>query len=1827
MQDIDIYKRALKQATSTIEQLISENELLKKKEPIAIIGMGCRLPGGCNSPEDFWRLLSEGGDAISGIPAERWNVDDHYDANMETPGKAYVRECGFLNCSPYNFDAAFFGITPKEAKALDPHQRLLLEVTWEAIENAGINPASLNGSRTGVFVGMSGSDYETAHVKSGDFSLIDPYSLTGIISSTAVGRISYILGLEGPSIPVDTACSSSLVALHLACNSLAAGECDMALVGGVNMMLTPEVLISFCKLRALSPDGRCKTFDASANGYSRGEGCGMIVLKRLETAKQDNDRILAIIKGSALNNDGRSNGMTTPNGLAQRRVISAALDNASLLPKDIDYIEAHGTGTPLGDPIEVEAIAAVIGKGREQSNPIMIGSVKTNIGHLEAAAGVAGIIKLVLSLNRETIPQHIHFNTPNPHIPWSQLPLKVVSKSIAWPRTERPRRAGISGFGFSGTNAHVIIEEPPITNKPKQPDLRSSHLLIMSAMNETALRETAMLYAKHLQHPDITTLSEICNTAATGRNRFAFGLAVAGNRPQEFSEKLIAFAEKGVSTGLYLRHSKTGSKINPVFLFTGQGSQYPGMGKELYDSAPVYKDTLDICDTLFKPLLELSIRDLMHNSSEEELSRTIYTQPAIFSLEYALAKLWQSWGVVPSAVLGHSIGELVAACIAGVLSLESAVTLVAHRGRLMNSLPSGGVMAAVISTEAEVIPLVELYADKVSIAAVNSPGTVVISGEKSGVGAVVENLKQRGISSQYLTVSHAFHSHLMNPVLDEFENIAKSLTFNKPAIPVISNVTGQLAVGEDLITAGYWKKHLRGAVRFSDSLDFLKQQGHNLFLEIGSTATLSSFARQTIGASVRSAVSLKRGVSAWSSMVAALGELYGAGVTVDWRGYNAPYSLQKVALPTYPFQRERYFMNLTIKPRIKEFADQDLLNRPELHPLLGSKADSPSSEIRFNNRLGLSQGSWLQGHAICGSVIIPATAYIEFAFAALRHAKTGNENGDSASPIVVEKARFMLPLILNEDPKSVQTIYNSEKGEVGIYSQNNDKQWQMHAAMEIRSTENVKFSPLLTESTATGVKRDRDTFYTDMLKIDYRYGGVFRSIRNLQLKGVDVLGTVDVPAEEAEKFILHPALLDGCLTLAGASFLYGTESAPAGTILVPVSIEALHFYGKTVSELSVQCVKRENNNISGTFDLYATDKDGEPALQITGLVMRQISNKLLLPASETSSTGLLYKLAWRAIPALKKQTTIQDKWLVLTDNSSISVQFISTLKDNGIDFIELAAKSETYDNRDSCGFLLNQLSFQDISDSLNRLLHDCSQFSKTISVCGDSPAANLNLIRVLLTKQHKTELILITSGVHNPDGTAEKINPHGAAIWGIGATVSAEAPELSCKLIDLPFKPDTAEFTALLSELNSNDGEDRIALCRGSRFAPRLISDNHKKVNNIRYISNKIDSAATYLITGGFGNLGLAVAGMLVDKGCRNLALIGRNRPSSEASFQIEKFRKAGAVVECLTGDVAKLPDITDIFNILHKTMPAVKGIFHAAGTLDDAILSEMDSEKFEHVAQPKIAGAWNLHKATENEKLDMFVLFSSLTAITGSPGQANYAGANAGLDGFARWRIANGLAATSINWGPWTGQGLAAPEGKAERLAARGIGSISTEEGLEILAELLEKSCVEQIVVNFDLNKLSSFVSSAKSGLYAELYQHGTESSAALNSDSAKLDIIRTASETDRPALMLRLLQEIAAKVIGQSDPSRIENSRPLQEQGFDSLMAVDLRNLITKTFGEELPVSLLFDYPTLEKMSDFLLKNTLILPDTEKKGQITAVDDKSADDLVDEIELLLRG
>jgi microcystin synthetase protein McyG len=894
-------------------------------EPIAVTGIGCRFPGGANDPDSFWRLLIEGRDAISEVPPTRWDIERFYDPDPDAPGKMSTRWGGFLD-GIEQFDPEFFGISPREAAGMDPQQRLLLEVVWEALENAGQNPDSLAGSQSGVFVGLCSSDYFMMQFEGGRDS-IDAYVATGNAHSVASGRISYVLGLQGPSVSVDTGCSASLVAVHLACQSLRSGECRMALAGGVNLIMMPDTTIVLSKAHMMSPDGRCKPFDASADGFVRSEGCGIIVLKRLSDARADGDRILAVIAGTASNQDGRSNGLTAPNGPSQVAVIREALAKAGLQPDDIDFIEAHGTGTSLGDPIEARALADVFGQGRTSEHPLRIGSVKSNFGHAESAAGIAGLIKVLLAMQHEKIPPSLHLAKMNPHIDWSGLSINVPTAATSWSRKSGLRAAGVSSFGFSGTNAHVTVSDPPggeqmsDASDQSAPTLESKlplQLLPLSARTEPALAELVTKYLHVFSEKPTLDLTDVCHTAGMGRSHFEYRLAVMAGDLLEAKERLKAF--QGGEKHARMRTGRSNKSLVPgvVFMFTGQGSQYPGMGRALFETQPVFRRELQKCDEILKPVLDKSMLEILfsdghqlngENRLPDLLDETQYTQPALFALEYALATMWRSWGVEPVAVLGHSVGEYVAACVAGVFSLEDGLRLIAERGRLMATLPAGGTMAAVFADESRVAKAIAAEGNKAAIACINGPANVVVSGESAAVGAVLNRLGEEGIKSRHLVVSRAFHSPLMDPILDSFQSWAAKTKYSEPLIAIVSNVTGKMASQGLMTSPEYWRRHIQNPVRFADSIRVLRETGRSAFLEIGPHPVLEGMARTTAPeAEIVWAASLKRGEGDWQSLLESASKLYVHGLELDWAGLHAAGRGKRIALPTYPFQRGRYWL-------------------------------------------------------------------------------------------------------------------------------------------------------------------------------------------------------------------------------------------------------------------------------------------------------------------------------------------------------------------------------------------------------------------------------------------------------------------------------------------------------------------------------------------------------------------------------------------------------------------------------------------------------------------------------------------------------------------------------------------------------------------------------------------------------------------------------------------------------------------------------------------------------------------------------------------------------
>jgi acyl transferase domain-containing protein len=1259
------YQARLKQALAAMQKMRARLDALEqaRTEPIAIIGIGCRFPGGVRGPEAYWNLLHNGIDAITETPPDRQELRDAYDPDPGAPGKTYARHGGFLDGLD-QFDPQFFGIAPREGNSLDPQQRLFLEVAWEALEHANVAPDKLVGTQTGVFLGITASDYLQLHVKYMDAADINAYLVAGNVPNVTPGRLSYTLGLHGPSIALDTACSSSLSAIHLACLSIRAGDSAMAIAGGVNVLLAPEVLISLSKWGMLSPEGRCKTFDARADGFVRGEGCGVVVLKPLSAALSDGDNILALIRGSATNQDGASSGLTVPNGLAQEAVIRAALANAGVEPHAIRYVETHGTGTTLGDPIEVEAIGEALCRNRPTDQPLAIGSVKTNLGHLEAASGVAGLIKTVLALYHEEIPPHLHLQERSPFINWADLPIEIPNQPTVWPRGDRPRLAGVSSFGFSGTNVHVILEEAPQPTQSETPTpaSRPFHLLTLSAKSENALREAARRHSAFLDDNPTVSLPEVGATTRHGRAHFSHRLGLVAASAGEASEKLAAFAAGGDAAAVV--YGQTGGQTRPkvVFLFPGQGAQYLGMGRQLYETEPVFRAALDRCDELLRPYLNTSLlaiifADPASEGSQRTIDDTFYTQPATFAVEYALAELWRSWGVEPDAAMGHSMGEYVAACAAGVFSLEDGLKLVAARGRLMRGLPLNGAMAVVFADQSTVAAAIAPYGDAVAIAAINGPENIVISGLATAVESVLESYQSGGIKVRRLAISHASHSALMEPMLDEFEAVAATIAYATPRIDLVSNLTGRSVNGGE-IDAAYFRRHIRQPVRFAESMALLHERGYQLFLEASPTPTLLSMGERCLpeGAGVW-LPSLRKGREDWPQMLQSLATLYAHGAPVDWAAFDEGYvpaeRRRRLDLPTYPFQRQRYWLDVK-KPRRRPTAHDG-------HRLIGCRLRSPAvKEIVFESQLSAPVAPFLADHQVMGLIVVPATAYVEMALAAAAEAF-----GPGARTI--EDAIIHEALILGKDeerPAQVVLAGNAEEAAFQIFSLpaqgQHGQAWQLHAAGKIRPERATGNEAELSLADAQGRCREEvaiDEHYRGFERRGIAFGPAFRGVARLWRGADEALGQIQLPATlaaEANAYHFHPALLDACWQVFGATWSAPTDPSPNGhacetsigelDTYMPVGLEGFRFYRPPGDRLWSHARLRPappaptgdgRETITGDLRLY--DESGRLVAEAEGLTAKRATRDALHRALRAAGAperwrDWLYEIVWRARP-------------------------------------------------------------------------------------------------------------------------------------------------------------------------------------------------------------------------------------------------------------------------------------------------------------------------------------------------------------------------------------------------------------------------------------------------------------------------------------------------------------------------------------------------------------------------------------------------------------------
>ena len=1461
MNNLDDDKQLLLEALREIKHLRAEIESNERpiQEPIAIIGMACRFPGGADNPDAFWEILKNGIDTVSKVPSDRWNTDEIFNSDPHSPGHTVTKYGAFLD-SVDQFDPEFFGIAPKEAAELDPQQRLLLEVVWEALENAGVIPEVPN-CRAGAIIGIGTDDYSQFSINSGDYTRINPYNFLGNARSIAVGRLAYCLGLKGMSLQLDTSCSSSLLAVHLGCRSLNSRDLDIAIVGGVNIMLSPIPSIGFSRLNALAPDGRSKAFDDRANGYGRGEGCGIVVLKRLRDAQQSKDPILALIPGSAANHDGHSNGLTAPNGQAQERLIENALSNANIPAELIQYVEAHGTGTSLGDPIEVAALGRVLGPGRSFSDPLQIGTVKSNLGHLEAGAGIAALIKVILSLQHKQIPKSLHFNTPNKFIKWDQIPIRVASELLSWPNQKEGRMAGVSSFGMSGTNVHIILNEAPPVSTLSESHTTPFNLLTLSASAKEGLEDAANRNGDFLRKMPTGEIANHCFTAACRRIHFDHRLVVLGKDAHELSNHLEAFGKGKSLPAIFMGQNQRDKSRKIAFLFTGQGSQYVGMGKMLFDTQPIYRKAFIDCASLLDVYLEKPILSIVYsnNTSDPEIHNTNYTQPALFALEYALAKLWMSWGIKPDIVMGHSIGEYAAAVIAGVFSLKDAAKLIAIRGNLMHSLPTNGAMMVVLAPKEMVLRAIETIED-VTIAVINGPKNHVLSGKKSAFEKVTKFLNENDLRFKMLTVSHAFHSPLMNPIINKFSESARSIQFKEPSIPFVSTKTGNFVSTDEISSPYYWTSQITDCVQFYQGMKSLENKT-NSFIEIGPSPTLLGMGMACIPSVGHLWLpSLAKGKEPWKSILSSLATLYVNGVAVDWKGFHQGQSCRHMNIPTYPFQRKRYWCKHESINDAHSFGERKAPD-PKLHPLLGRRVLSALDAKQFEVNISDRYPSFLKDHRLYNAIIYPAVGYFVGAWAAGRKVWR-------STTLILQKISLAKILPIPEDSLITMQTIISEQGpnqaQVAIYSSkssvSDDREWQCHAKGIIKTKSSDQNELINLDSLKKRCVHHKASgmIYSTIREKGGQLGGEFQVLTELWHGELEVLAKVRIPGSiqgDEDAYGFHPVLLDGAMQLPGECIPKESPLARSGTTLVPTGIKKLTISPTTSRELWCHLKLQLDQDLSLPyllFDFHLFTDLGKVLVEGKGLQVKSLAKKVVHSDLESQGTSILYEINWNAFTLPKEAQVLEpvstQKWLLFGDQCGLGKAICQDLENQKLEFL-LVTEGENGQLGSDHNFIINPKSQKKFISDVQAIINNDSDrigpiiylwnldlsisnegikegpFQEIIKHCYQLTV----IVQTLLQAQHSSflpKLWIVTRGAQKTD-SSQMVNMLQSVLWGLARTIHTECNQIFGGIIDLEYSPKeqarfSEEINLIQKIVNLAGDENQIAIRNNQFYLPKI---------------------------------------------------------------------------------------------------------------------------------------------------------------------------------------------------------------------------------------------------------------------------------------------------------------------------------------------------------------------------------------------------------------------
>ncbi|MFJ4653376.1 SDR family NAD(P)-dependent oxidoreductase [Nocardia sp. NPDC088792] len=1771
------------------------------REPIAIIGMSCRYPGGVDTPEKLWRMVESGTDAITGFPGDRgWDLATLYDPTRRRPGSTYAAEGGFLDKAA-DFEPEFFNISPREALAMDPQQRLLLETTWEAFERAGIDPNTVRGSDTGVFAGVMYQDYALRLNRVPED--VQGYLGNGQSDSVASGRISYTFGLEGPAITVDTACSSSLIAIHLAAHALRRRECGLALAGGAMVMSTPVPFTEMSRQGGLAGDGRCKSFADEADGTGWGEGVGMLLLERLSDARRNGHPILAVVRGSAVNQDGASSRLTAPNGPAQQRVIRRALADAQLRTDAVDVVEAHGTGTALGDPIEAQALLATYGKDRDRNQPLLLGSLKSNIGHTQAAAGVGGVIKMVMAMRHGTVPPTLHAARPTTQVDWSAGTVRLVTEPTPWPETDHPRRAAVSSFGISGTNGHVILEqaeaepntadraEPNTADRaesnPAAPDSTSAVVpWLLSARDRAGLRAQAERLRKHLaEHSDLDL--DGIGRALAGRTVFDHRAVLTAGDRAGLTADLTALADGLPSLTVVRGGEIRTSRV--VFLFPGQGSQWTGMARELLEESPVFAERMAECEAALAPYTDWSLLELVRSGAVWD--RVDVVQPVLFSVMVSLAALWRSSGVEPAAVVGHSQGEIAAAVVAGGLSLEDGAKVVALRSRALRAVAGVGGMASVQlpaeRARAELAP----WGERLSIAAINGPASVVISGEIAAIDEFLTHAEAQELRARRIEVDYASHSAHIERLRDELLTLLAEITPRPAEVPFYSTVTGA-TLDTRTLDAGYWYRNLRQTVELGQAVTAALDAGLRAFVEVSPHPVLTIAVEETARATERDALvsgTLRRDEGGIARFRASAAELWTAGIPVDWRPTFAHLPATHTDLPTYPFQRQRYWLEDT-GPATGDVTAAGLAAAG--HPLLGAVVTLADGDaLVLTGRLSTRTHPWLAEHSVLGTALLPGTAFLELAARA----------ADQLGLRRVEELTLEAPLPLSANPIDVQVAVGASETDglrpISVYARSADAApedpWTRHARGAL-SDELSTLPPSAAWPPAGATPIDLTGLYERFAAGRFVYGPVFQGLRAAWRLGEDIYAEAVLPSEthsEAALFGLHPALLDAVLHVTGLS---GDET---GRMPFAWTGSALHAHGATA--LRAKVAPAGENAVS----LQAWDTAGQPVISIDALLLRPVSEA---PQPRIHHESLFY-LDWIPARITDRPTGIADPIVLGTDRypdfAALRAAVLAGDAAPGLVVAPMTAAapaklSSTSADPDAAN--LDPMAAVADSDTPAAVAADAVEISRATAAATHRAVHSATaLVQDWLAEERFTDarLIILTRGAVAVTAGEDISDLPQAAVWGLIRTAQSEHPGRFI-LADVDDSSDITSLAALLAATE----EDQVAARDGELRIPRLVraavAENSEPVAAAEQLAPLADSDGTVLITGGTGLIGSRIARHLAASGTRRLVLAGRGGPAAAGAAElVEELAALGAECAVVACDVADGEALRRLLGDIPAEHP-LTAVVHAAGVLDDGVLAALTPDRIDAVLRPKVDAALHLHRLTAGTDLRAFVLFSSAAGVFGGPGQGNYAAANAFLDALAQHRRANGSAGQSIAWTLWEQRSAMTghlDEADARRIARSGMPALTDRQGLELFDAATAAGDPHLVAMPLDLAALRARAATDPvprllHGLVRPAARRAAAASPGGDSAGMQSSRLTALPAAERRRELRELVRAQVAAVLGHAAAEAVEPGRAFRDLGFDSLAAVDLRNRLNLATGLRLPATLVFDHPNPAALADHL-------------------------------------